>query len=431
MRNINKTSGSPRLVALMAGAALLGLVSQSAMAAGTAAGDPISNTATVGYSIGGVTQTAITSTAATFLVDAKINLTVTGGTNTNVLPNATAQISTFTVTNNSNSPLDFSLSLVSAIAGDDFDPTGCAVYVDVNGNGTYEVGTDTATYIDELAKDASVAVYAVCDIPAGLVDANVANVGLVATAGGSFTGANGIYVATAGVEAGALTETAAADTAATVDLVFADDAGVTAPGTDDTAVVAGRAAGVRNAAASDRNTYTVAITLPTITKTAVLQCDPLNGLIANNPKNIPGAITQWTITVTNPIGNPDAVTLTTITDALDVAKTAMDPGMGTTALTAALNVPADAATCVAGTGNYGFKVTVPVARNLGGSAGGASATTSYFTTTTTADGIDFASPTITATFATILPVDAVNVHATAGLLKPGESVTIIFNTVLQ
>jgi hypothetical protein len=425
MRNINKTSGSPRLVALMAGAALLGLVSQSAMAAGTAAGDTISNTATVGYSIGGVSQTAITSTAATFLVDAKINLTVSGGANTDVLPNATAQVSTFTVTNNSNSPLDFSLSLVSAIAGDDFDPTGCAVYVENGTTGGFQSAEDTATYIDELAKDASKSVYAVCNIPAGLVDADVANVGLVATAGGDFSGANGIYVATAGVEAGALTETAGADTAATVDLVFADD--VVAGNTDDTADT-GNGAGIRNAAASNRNTYTVNIVLPTITKTAVLQCDPLNGV--TDPKNIPGAITQWTITVTNPVTNPDAVTLTTITDALTVAKTAMDPGKGTTALTAALNVPTDAATCVAGTGNYGFKVTVPVARQLGGSAG-ASATTSYFTTTTTADGIDFATPTITATFATILPVDAVNVHATAGLLKPGESVTIIFNTVLQ
>jgi hypothetical protein len=129
------------------------------------------------------------------------------------------------------------------------------------------------------------------------------------------------------------------------------------------------------------------------------------------------------------VGNPDAVTLTTITDALTVAQTAMDPGAA-----AGLNIPIDAATCVAGAGNYGFKVTVPAieARELGGSASAAGAdTVSYFTTTTTADGIDFATPTITATFATILPIDAATTHATAGLLNPGESVTIIFNTVLQ
>lgn len=431
MRNINKTSGSPRLVALMAGAALLGLVSQSAMAVCTpgvnctASGDTISNTATVGYSIGGVSQTAITSTAATFLVDAKINLTVAGGANTNVLPNATAQVSTFTVTNNANSTLDFGLA-VTTPGTVDFTPTACNAYAEEGTTAGYQSAVDTATFIDELPADSTRAVYVVCSIPAGLANGNVADVGLVATARGNFTGANGIYVGAAGLGA-ALVETAGANSA-NVDLVFADD--VLGGNVDDTADT-GNGAGIRNAAASNRNTYTVNIVLPIITKTAVLQCDPLNGLIANNPKNIPGAITQWTITVTNPAGNPDAVTLTTITDALTVAKTAMDPGVGTTALTAALNVPADAATCVAGTGNYGFKVTVPVARNLGGSAGGASATTSYFTTTTTADGIDFATPTITATFATILPVDAVNVHATAGLLKPGESVTIIFNTVLQ
>jgi hypothetical protein len=413
MRNINKTSGSPKFVALLAGAALLGLVSQSALAAGTAVNTSITNTATLGYSVGGVAQTPIDGVSTAFVVDAKINMTVTGGANTNVLPGATAQVSTFSVTNNANSTLDFSLA-VTTPGTVDFAPTGCNAYAEDGTTVGYQSAEDTATFIDELPADNTRSVYVVCSIPGTTVDADVADVGLVATAFGTFTA--GAYTATAAALGAAITETAGADTAGTVDFVFADIAG-----TDDTT-------GARDGMHSARNTYTVVITLPLITKSAALLCDPLNGV--TNPKNIPGAITQWTITVTNPGTNPDAVTLTTITDDLTVAQTAMDPGKGTDAATAALNAPADAATCVAGTGDYGFKVTVPVARQLGGSAA-ASATTSYFTTTTTADGLNFATPTITATFATILPVDAVNVHATAGLLKPGESVTIIFNTVLQ
>jgi hypothetical protein len=159
----------------------------------------------------------------------------------------------------------------------------------------------------------------------------------------------------------------------------------------------------------------------TVTKSAVLLCDPFNGVASM--KNIPGAMTQWTVTISNGAGG-SAATLTTITDALS-ATLAMDPGQ-----VGGLTAPTNAATCVPGPGPLGFEVTVPVARVLGGSAAG-TATSSYFTTTATADGVDFASPNITATFATILPVDGATGHPTAGLLNAGESVTLIFNTIVQ
>jgi len=134
-------------------------------------------------------------------------------------------------------------------------------------------------------------------------------------------------------------------------------------------------------------------------------------------------MTQWTITVSNGAGG-SAATLTTIADAMS-ATLAMDPGQ-----VGGLTAPTNAATCVAGPGPLGFKVTVPVARILGGSAAGTN-TTSYFTTTSTVDGVDFVTPNITATFANILPVDVGTGHATAGLLNAGESVTLIFNTIVQ
>jgi hypothetical protein len=48
-----------------------------AYAAGTAAGASISNTATIDYYAGSVSQTSITSAPAAFVVDDKIDLTVT------------------------------------------------------------------------------------------------------------------------------------------------------------------------------------------------------------------------------------------------------------------------------------------------------------------------------------------------------------------
>lgn len=408
MKRNNRTSSPSKLAILLAGAALFGVVSQSALAV-TASGTTISNSASLSYSVGGVGQTGITSTAATFMVDEKVNLTVAGGVTTTVVPGSTAQATAFTVTNNSNSPLDFNLAVTSAIAaGDNFDPTACNAYVESGGTAGYQAAQDTATYIDELAAGSTVTVYAVCSIPANATNGQTGLVGLTATARGNFTGANGIYVATVGSVGNALVQTAGADTVGSVDIVFADVAG-----TDD---------GARDAAHSARNTYSVATAVLTVSKTATLLCDPFNGV--TNPKSIPGAMTQWTITVSN-AGGASPATLTSITDALSVAQLTMDLGGA-----AALTNPTNAATCVAGAGTKGFKVTVPVARVLGGSLAG-SGTTSYFTTASDADGVEFATPNITATFATILPIDGATGHATAGLLNAGESVSVIFNTLIQ
>ncbi len=63
----------------------VGLYSNVFAAVGeTTAGATISNTATVDYTVGGVNQTDINSLPATFLVDKKVDLTVSddGGVNT-------------------------------------------------------------------------------------------------------------------------------------------------------------------------------------------------------------------------------------------------------------------------------------------------------------------------------------------------------------
>lgn len=261
-----------------------------AFAAGTASGTSITNTATVNYSVGGVAQTAVTANNS-FTVDRKINLTVAevGTVTTSVAPGSTAQVTTFTVTNTSNAALDFGLSATQLAGGaaahggtDNFDVTGVQIFVDSNGNGTYDAGVDTATFIDELAADGSRTVFIVANVPVGQANGSVAGVNLVAQARES----GGV-----GVQGAVSTQTAGANTAG-IDTVFADTAGTA---TGDIA---------RDGRHSDDDDYTVAAALLTATKTQTLLWDPFNG--NTDPKNIPGAVIEYCITVANAAGTASA-----------------------------------------------------------------------------------------------------------------------------
>ncbi len=269
-----------------------------AFATGTSAGSSITNTATLNYQVGGVAQTAINA-SNTFVVDRKISLLVAevGTTTTTVVPGQTAAVTTFTVSNTSNAPLDFGLSLAQPVGGtalhggtDNFDVTGATLYVDTNGNGTYDAGTDTAiTYLDEVAADTSKTVFVVASIPAGRVNGDVAGVNLTAQAR---------EAGTSGSQGAAVTETSGANTAG-IDTVFADTAGAT-----DAA---------RDGLFSARDDYTVQTAQLTITKVSRVISDPQNG--TTNPKLIPGATVEYCIQVANAAGGA-AATSVTIADAL-------------------------------------------------------------------------------------------------------------------
>jgi uncharacterized repeat protein (TIGR01451 family) len=147
--------------------------------------------------------------------------------------------------------------------------------------------------------------------------------------------------------------------------------------------------------------------------------DPING--NNSPKSIPGALIQYTITVSNAVGAANA-TLTTITDSL-AGSLAIDSNLKQPAACGA--PPCALASLADGPGGAGkgFKVVT------GGTSSRASqATPLYFTTTSSADGVDISGQDITATMATVLPVEA---GYTAGLLKAGESVTLTFNVTIN
>jgi hypothetical protein len=412
-----KTSMPSRLAALLAGAALFGLMSQSALAL-TQSGTSISNSATLSYTVSGIGQTGIVGTVA-FTVDDKVNLTVSNGTAANVTPNTTNVNSTkFTITNNGNATQGYNLTAAQAASAtvgagvtDNFDSGALTIYLNTGCDGVTVGAVVAGGVINSVAAGGQVCVFVQT---ASIASTQVNNDAAVITLKAVTTWPNPLVPAEepAAVVANAVVanNSGSANTAG-VDVVFADIAGVAA---GDVAT---------DGAHSAYGAYKVVTSALTVSKTATLLCDPINGLAASNAKMIPGSIVQYAITIANGAGAA-AATLTSVSDAL-VATLAIDPGAA-----AALNAPSNAATCVAGAGPYGYKVTVGAARVLGGSLAG-SGTTSYFTTTTTGDGLDFAAATTTATFATILPIDGATGHATAGLLNAGESVTITYNAIVQ
>jgi len=280
-----------------------------ALAAGTVAGTTVSNTASVDYVVGGVNQTDVNSNAKTFVVDRKINMTVAelGGAATSVVPGATVKVTTFTVTNNSNSIADFKLVATQQAGGaapfggtDNFNVTNLLVYVDSNGNNTYDAGTDTATYIDELAIGGSKTVFVLGDIPIGSVDGDKSVVILTANAALTTNGATGAFVASSGsLAADAVeTNTLVADDMSFIDTVFGDSK-----------ATGGNTAG--DGVDFDKDQYNVVTASIAVTKSATVYSDPFNG--TTNPKSIPGAIVEYCLDVNNTgTGAADTIVLTDV-----------------------------------------------------------------------------------------------------------------------
>lgn len=289
--------------------ALLFLVASAAatpaLAAGTAAGTSISNGATINYQVNSIAQDAIVGTPVTFVVDRKINLTVatTDVAAVSVTPGSTARVLTFTVTNTGNGTQDFALSAIavataaaSKFGGNDtINASSVSVFVESGATPGYQVGEDTATFIDELAADGVKTVYIVANFPTGLANNDIASYHLLAEAraGGSAGGAVGA----------ALTETAGGDTAGSEDTVFADGQG-TATASDAS----------RDAKHSAQSDYKVSTATLSVTKTSAVISDPFNA--GTNPKAIPGAVVEYTIQIDNAAGAATATNVT-ISDSLN------------------------------------------------------------------------------------------------------------------
>ncbi len=274
-----------------------------ALAAGTTAGTSITNTATINYQVGGVSQPAI-SDGDTFVVDREVDLTVAelGNATTIVAPGQTGAVTSFTLTNSSNAVLDFALAVSQTAGGvashggtDNFDVTSPVIYRETGTVAGFDATDVVVTFVDELAADANVTLYVVANVPAGRVTNDVANIRLTATAreGGTVGGAVGA----------AITQTSGANTSG-MDTVFGD--------------AAGPADAARDGAHSDDDDYTVQTAALTLDKRSTVISDLING--TTNPKLIPGATVEYCIAVTNAAGGAAANTIN-VTDILPTTLT--------------------------------------------------------------------------------------------------------------
>lgn len=276
-------------------------------AAETPAGTSIANQATINYQVGGVAQTAVTSNSLAFVVDRKINLTVTttDGAAVSVSPGSATNILAFTVQNTGNGTQDFHVSAVARSGGsgafggtDNVNAAAVTVYRESGATAGYQSGQDTATYIDELAANGTATVYIVGDFSSGTyTNADVASYHLVqARLGG-----------TASSLGGTLTETSGADAPGAEDTVFADGQGSAT--SNDAA---------RDSKFSDDSDFVIATATLGVTKTSAVISDPTNN--TTNPKAIPGAVVEYTVTIAN-TGSSSATSVV-FTDSLNAAITA-------------------------------------------------------------------------------------------------------------
>lgn len=185
-------------------------------AQGVAAGTNIFNRVTINYKISGINQLPIESTTD-FVVDRKIDLSITGNTNANVVPGDTQEVVTFTLENEGNDNQEFSLIPDPTIASDDFNPDNCTYEVTaVSGTPLSGVVIPTSANI-KLKPDQQASINVKCDIPltyAGspIIDGQSAIISLVATAENNDDGS-------------ITSESVGSDISSTVQTVFVDTAG--------------------------------------------------------------------------------------------------------------------------------------------------------------------------------------------------------------
>ncbi len=213
-----------------------------------AAGDSISNTATISYDIAGAPGSD--SASISFLEDRVINFSVieaNGGAPVPVVSDMVDAVLQFTVTNLGNATQDFLLTTANtspnpfATPVDNFDPLAGTIQVFVESGVTpgYQVAEDTAVFIDEVTVNASATVYVVADMPTQVIDdvsaiamiAQVAEGGSVGVEGSPVNADDNGNVSPAGVFSNTSTNMPAGtpniipDSVSTMETVFNDPAG--------------------------------------------------------------------------------------------------------------------------------------------------------------------------------------------------------------
>jgi len=247
-------------------------------AAGTASGTTITNSVTLNYNVALIPQTAINATDGTgFVVDNKVNFTTANndGAQIVVSPGDADKLTTWTLANTGNAAQYFTLAATNLTGGESI--YGHADTADT-GTLSIEYSTDSGgswipyTGAFQIAVDTSVLVRVAADIPLSVVNGDVMNIQLEATA----TDSGGTpLVATSGP-----------DNIGTVDIVLAE--GVPDPVQGNTQY---------DGKFSVWGGYIVQSATMAVTKSSIVISDPVNS--TTNPKRIPGATIRYCFTVDN------------------------------------------------------------------------------------------------------------------------------------
>ena len=353
MKTVKKKLG---LFARLGTTAAVLLFSQQALAVGTDPGVTVSNSASVDYEVNSVAQAPINTTPVDFLVDRRVDFTVTrmGGalTPTNVGDTATdvptaSNFLDFYVTNLSNGTLDFNLAFAQLVTadgviygvstedsgtttgggGDDVDMANVRIRVSTAidpsgspGTGPEPTLADNITVIDDLPEDESIRVRIYADTPGLLSNGDIAGLRLLVTAAAP----NAAPLPGDPAEGTALVEDLGADNPAEVDNVFANGDGADVNG---------------NATENDIDGFVISSAALGVAKAAEVTDDPFGG-VAPNAKAVPGATITYTITLDNSTGGVDA-TAVAISDLLQVAEVAIVEagGIATVTLTPSVGAP--------------------------------------------------------------------------------------------
>ena len=304
---------------LLAGVSAVALVAAPTIAQaapiGTAANTDITNTVSVSYNVGGVSQAPITAQDV-FKVDRKINVTVatTDAQAVSVTPGQTNAVTTFTVTNTSNATIDFLLNAANQSGGtanfggsDTFDATNVRIYVETNGTAGFQLGSDIqASTLASIASGDTATVYVVSDMvisagPPAVLPADDAIATMIltataasgATAGTAITGLSGASAGTGGT---AIVQTPAGTPNGknTMETVFADAA--YAPSGD----------AQYNGKHAARSDYKVTAARLSVNKYSRVVSDPVGSA---SPRAIPGAVVEYCVVVTNASGGSAAASV--------------------------------------------------------------------------------------------------------------------------
>lgn len=172
-------------------------------ASGVPAGSLIENTATATFTANSATQ-SVDSNTVTLTVDEVLDVAV-ASQESGPVPATTAAVLRFKVTNTGNGGESFTLTANPAVTGNAFDATVTGLAIDVNANGVYDAGVDTALTNGAtsplLASDGPLDVLVMVTIPANAAANATSRVQLDATAT-TGAGAPGTLFAGAGVSGG-------------------------------------------------------------------------------------------------------------------------------------------------------------------------------------------------------------------------------------